>query len=206
MNRPPLIKICGISSIEDALVAQDAGADAIGLVHHPQSPRNIDLDKSINIVHQLPNHIEAIHVCVDHNPHEIKKFASRWVQLHGNETPEDVSTIRAVTEKRIIRGFPFSVEACRKWDGHLDVDVLLLDSNIAGSGKTFDHSMLADLIPTLRTPAIIAGGLNPDNVGNVLEHVHPFGVDVSSGVERSRGKKDHGLIRAFCDVVRSFKS
>ena len=203
MNRPPLIKICGISTIEDALVAKEAGADAIGLVHHPKSPRHIDRDTSTHIISKLPTHIEAIHVFVDHDPEEINQFASRWVQLHGNETPEDVSRVRAVTEKRIIRGFPFSEESCRTWDKHRDVDVLLLDGNVAGSGESFDHSMLVDLIPSLQTPVIIAGGLTPENVGDLLQHVHPFGVDVSSGVEHTRGQKDHGRIRAFCDAVRS---
>ena len=203
MNRAPLIKICGIGCIEDALVAKDAGADAIGLVHHPKSPRHIDLEESRDIIKQLPTHIEPIHVCVDHDAEEIKKFESRWVQLHGKETAEDVSRICTITEKRIIRGFTFSEESCRAWDTHPDVDVLLLDGDAAGSGETFDHSMLADLIPTLRTPIIIAGGLNPDNVGDLLQKVHPFGVDVSSGVEHTRGQKDHGLIRAFCDAIRS---
>ena len=206
MNRTPLIKICGIGSLEDAIAAKNAGADAIGLVHYPKSPRHLDLDASTDIIKQLPTHIEPIGVFVDHDPKKISMFTTRWVQLHGNETSEDVAQLRAHTEKRIIRGFPFSEESCRTWDNHRDVDVLLLDGHSAGSGEVFDHSMLADLIPTLQTPVIIAGGLDPDNVGDLLQKVQPFGVDVSSGVEHTRGKKDHGRIQAFCDAVRSSTS
>ena len=203
MNHPPLIKICGIGSVADVMAAKEAGADAVGLVQHPPSPRHLNHQLCVDIMNELPTRIEAIGVFVDHDTEEIGNFATRWIQLHGNETAEDVSHLRAKSEKRIIRGFPFSEEACRKWDEHADVDVLLLDGEIAGSGGAFDHSMLADLLPTLRTPVIIAGGLNPDNVGDLLQQVKPFGVDVSSGVERERGRKDYGLIQAFCDAVHS---
>jgi phosphoribosylanthranilate isomerase len=81
--------------------------------------------------------------------------------------------------------------------------MLLVDGPAAGSGASFDHAELADLLPTLRKPLFVAGGLTPDNVASLLAIAKPYGVDVSSGVEHTRGVKDHGLIRAFCDAVKS---
>ena len=200
-NGTPLIKICGIRTEADAIAASEAGADAVGLVRAPGSTRELDLKAATELSKQVPKHLEPIGVYVEASVQDIDSLPTRWIQLHGEETPEEVTRIANATSRRVIRGFPFDPHACRAWDAHPQIDILLLDGPSAGSGQGFDHDLLAKVISTLRTPVIVAGGLNPENVGEIIRTVRPFGVDVSSGVESSPGTKDHGLIAAFCEAV-----
>jgi len=107
------------------------------------------------------------------------------------------------TGHRIIKAFPFDADDCRRWDEHPDVEILLIDGPRGGSGEPFDHAALAPLLATLEKPVIIAGGLDPETVGEVVRDLGPFGVDVSSGVESSRGVKDHDRIRGFTAAARA---
>lgn len=203
MNRPhPLIKICGIRTPEDARVACEAGADVVGLVQADGSPRLLGESETTTILDQLPGRLDAIPVFTNPSSEDILAIPTRWIQLHGEESPDDVARIAMRTKRRIIRGMSFDHDACQIWAAHPDVDILLIDGAQAGSGEAFDHHQLVDLLPTLRVPTIIAGGLDPDSVHRLLQIVQPFGVDVSSGVESARGTKDHGLIRSFCQAVR----
>jgi phosphoribosylanthranilate isomerase len=197
----PLIKICGIGGVLDAVVAAEAGATFVGVVHASASPRFLDPTSAAELVDALPPVLQSVGVFVDPSAEEIARTNAVVIQLHGEETPKVVSALAATTIKPLIKGFPFDVEACRVWDNHEDVDFLLIDGPRAGSGEAFDHAHLAEVIATLSTPVILAGGLDPDNVARVLEEIMPYAVDVSSGVERERGTKDHGLIRAFCEAV-----
>ena len=201
MSGSPLIKICGIRSVADAEAAAEAGADVVGLVMAPGSPRLLQASDATAILENLPRKLEAVTLFADAAPDDIEGTKTRWIQVHGEESPDDVARIARRTRHRIIRGIPFDQESCRQWANHPDVDILLLDGPRGGGGQGFDHAPLVDLLPTLRIPVIIAGGLTPDSVAKLVEQIRPFGVDVSSGVERTRGIKDHGLIRAFCQAV-----
>lgn len=192
------IKICGIRDPEMALVAIDAGADAIGLVNHPPSPRHVAEDVIARIREAVPKNIPTIEVLVD--PSRDKIAACRgWIQLHGEESEAIVSS----ASMPVIRGFSFSSSAIRRWNACDDVSILLVDGPGKGAGETFDHDQLMELKTTIRKPILLAGGLTPDNVEEIVRSVRPWGVDVSSGVESTRGVKDPGLIRAFCDAVRA---
>ncbi|MCH2163015.1 MAG: phosphoribosylanthranilate isomerase [Phycisphaerales bacterium] len=201
MSHAPLIKICGIRSVADAEVAAEAGADVVGLVMVKHSPRALDRAEAATILENLPNKLEPVTLFANASPQEIEGTSTRWIQIHGEETPDDVARIARRTGHRIIRGIPFDLDTCRSWANHPDVDMLLLDGPQGGHGQGFDHAHLVDLLPTFKLPVIIAGGLNPDSVATLVENIQPFGVDVSSGVEHARGIKDHGLIRAFCQAV-----
>ena len=132
----------------------------------------------------------------------LEAWPGEWIQLHGEETPERVAAIAAETGHRIVKAIPFDPDACRLWDEHPDVELLLVDGPRCGSGEPFDHARLADVLPDLKTPVVIAGGLDPDTVADVVRDHRPFGVDVSSGVESTRGVKDHDRIRAFVAAAR----
>ena len=114
-----------------------------------------------------------------------------------------ITAIAAMTGHRIIKAIPFDADAVRAWDEHPDVEVLLVDGPSGGGGMRFDHAALAAILPELAKPVVIAGGLDPEIVGDVVRDLGPFGVDVSSGVESSRGVKDHDRIRAFVAAARS---
>ena len=192
------IKICGVRDPEMANIAIDAGANAIGMVSHPASPRHIDQDTIDRIRRIVPSDIPAIEVLVN-PPEQTLRRSSGWIQLHGDESEKTAS----IATGPVIRGFSFSPEAVRRWNDCDDVSILLIDGPGKGAGETFDHGQLLALKDTMDKPMLIAGGLTPENVGDVIRLLRPWGVDVSSGVESSRGTKDPDLIRAFCDAVRT---
>ena len=122
------------------------------------------------------------------------------MQLHGNE--EEHQLRRVAQTKRIVKGFRFDPDQVRRWDDCEFVDALLVDGSPGGRGETFRHEELAEVLPHLRKPIILAGGLTPGNVGDAILAVRPFAVDVSSGVESARGVKEPKLIGEFCEAVR----
>jgi len=196
------IKICGITSEEDALVAVGLGADAIGFVFAP-SPRQISHQQARDIARRVPR--EALTVGVFRN--ESKERVVRTIseaglgaaQLHGLETPEDSHWI-AERVPAVIKGFSAdSGELARAHD--FGAKYILLDAPTPGSGAVFDWSLAENAPRGLKV--IMAGGLAPDNVGEAIMKVRPWGVDVSSGVESAPGAKDPMLIRHFVDVVRA---
>jgi len=200
------IKICGITSVEAALCAVEAGADALGFVLVHGSPRHVDVGTllAIDEVGPLP-FISLVGVFRDPDPGILPggdasyPLSFDFVQLHGNED----ETIVAAVSAPVIRGFPFDTKAVRRWSRCPDVCVLLVDGPDAGSGLAFDHDELGAIMPDIEKPVILAGGLDPDNVADAIRTVRPWAVDVSSGVESSPGVKDPAKIRAFCAAVRA---
>lgn len=194
------VKICGIRSAETAAAAVEAGADAVGLVVDiPQSPRCLTVAEAIEIAATLPRRVMSIAVMQDPPADLVDQWQGSWVQLHGEE--DEAFVAHCARSKHVIRGFRFDPAAVRRWNDCPEVDVVLIDGSAGGAGEAFRHEALAAMMPQLDKPIILAGGLTPDNVRAAIAALHPFAVDVSSGVESSPGVKDPELIRAFCRAV-----
>ena len=196
------VKICGVTSEEDALLAVAMGADAVGFVFAP-SPRQVSTQTVYDITRRLPPEILTVGVFRDELPDRVFEMASRSgvkaVQLHGSETSRHVAQLSENVRwiiKAVAAGSP---EAARA--DEYGTDLVLVDAPEPGSGRVFDWS-LVDAIPEgLRL--ILAGGLNPDNVADAIDAVRPWGVDVSSGVESSPGRKDPVKVRQFVARARA---
>ncbi len=199
------IKICGITNLEDALQAVEAGADALGFVFYRKSPRCVSAEQVRTITAQLPPFVARVGLFVNALPEWIEQTMDaaglNLIQLHGDETPEQCRFSR----------FPV-VKALRVKDaGSLigadayPVTGLLLDAwsedAYGGTGHSFDWQLARNL--TAARPLILAGGLNPDNVAAAVRTVKPYAVDVSSGVELEPGRKDHEKVRKFIEQVRN---
>jgi len=213
------IKICGISTVETALAAAEAGADAIGLVFVEASARCVDIATATKIVASLPPLVEPIGLFVDESAEKINTIMSsvglRSVQLHGNEGPH---TAAKLGDASIIKAVPFDPQTLHEklapWqDSHQSLAAVLLDTpptatsaTTGGHGRVFDWQALVEMIEQGELadfpPLFLAGGLTPENVGDAIAKVKPYAVDVSTGVESARGVKDIGLIAAFCHAVR----
>ena len=211
---PVLVKICGLTAVGEALACARAGADRIGLNFHPASPRHVAPDVAAEIVAALPPSCTAVGLFVDRLPAEVAEIARRaglhTVQLHGNEPPEDLLALRHLT---IIRAFRLADPAAvarmqaylqRTADLGRAPDAVLVDGYVAGqqggTGQTIDLGVL-DHLPQLPN-LILAGGLTPENVAARIARVHPWMVDVASGVESSPGRKDPALVAAFIRAAR----
>ena len=195
------IKICGITSVQLAETAVESGADAIGVVFAKKSPRLIDKDLAHQIVNALPETVTPVGLFQNPALDDIsgtQDWNLPWIQLHGDE---DEAFIRLIEGRHIIKGFYFEPDEVRRWNEFPGVDVLLIDGTSGGGGESFPHEKLAAMMPEISKPVILAGGLTPDNVAEAIGIVKPYGVDVSSGVESSRGVKDAGLIHEFCAAV-----
>ena len=199
-----MVKICGITSIDDAEAAVEAGAASLGFVFWPRSPRFIDPDRARVIVSSLPPFVVPVGVFVNQPAAHVRGVAALVrlgaVQLHGDEdllyvAGMDYPVIKAV-----------SIENGDETD-RIDIwprrTTLLLDvhdpASRGGTGRTIDWSAAAPIAARRRT--LLAGGLTPDNVAQAVECVRPYGIDVSSGVERSPGVKDHARIRALFEAL-----
>lgn len=198
------IKICGITNLNDALTALEVGADALGFVFFPKSPRYIEPEQAREIIRELPPLVTVVGVFVDEHidrVREIVKYCSlALLQLHGTESPEYCEWY----SQRVIKVFRVkdraSIEEIKKYS----VSGVLLDSYsdkaYGGTGSTFDWSLAREVV-TLK-PVVLAGGLTAENVGQAIAQVRPYGVDVSSGVERAPGNKDHEKMQYFVEAVR----
>jgi tryptophan synthase beta subunit len=198
------VKICGITTEEDARAAVACGASALGFVFWPRSPRAIEPERARAIVAALPPFVTTVGVFVDERPERVRAIAERVglsaVQWHGDERPADVTGIG----RRVIKAVPAdqtTLDAIDAWPAEV---TLLVDATDVrrkgGTGLTADWDAAAAI--AARRPVILAGGLAADNVGRAIEAVKPMGVDVSSGVESSPGVKDASRLRAFFDAVR----
>ncbi len=195
------IKICGITSVEMANVAIDAGAETIGLVVDvPKSPRCLSANQAREIARALPAQAMIVAVLQDASSDIAEDLPGTWVQLHGDEDEQLIAQF--AQSKHVIKGFRFDPQQVLRWNADPHVDVLLIDGSAGGEGEAFDHQKLADMMPQIEKPIILAGGLNVANVGEAIEIVHPFCVDVSSAVESSPGVKDPELIRELCEAVK----
>jgi phosphoribosylanthranilate isomerase len=194
------IKICGITSIDMALTAVESGADAIGLVFVPQSPRYVLPGPAQTIARALPPLVSSIGVFMNPSDPDLANWRGQWVQMHGQENEPQLA--RNAATRRIIKGLKFDRAQIYRWEKCPSVSALLIDGSDGGTGESFNHELLAQMMPSISTPVILAGGLTPQNVAQAIRAVRPFGVDVSSGVESSRGVKDASMIREFCAAVR----
>lgn len=195
------VKICGITNEDDALFAVAMGADAVGFVFAP-STRQIAAQQVYDITRRLPAEILTVGVFRDEHPSRVidivNRSGVRAAQLHGHETPADVAEV-ASQVRWVIKAFAAGSVDARRAD-QFGTDFVLVDATTPGSGTMFDWS-LADEVPD-GPRLILAGGLDPDNVASAVRQVRPWGVDVSSGVEKSPGKKDALKVKAFIERAR----
>ncbi len=197
------VKICGITSAEDASAAVKAGADALGFVFVPGTPRLVHPEAAERIVAGLPPFVTAVGVFVDQPLEEVLRIASRCnlqaVQLHGDE-PEDYS-------RRIPLKVIKAVRVRDAWDlrpvSTYPAHAFLLDAFVEGQAGGTGTTISWDLAFQVkdRAPIILSGGLRPETVGLAVRRVRPYGVDVSSGVEACPGRKDHQKVREFIAAV-----
>jgi phosphoribosylanthranilate isomerase len=200
------VKICGITNLEDALLAADLGAHALGFIFYPKSPRSVRPEVARDIINNLPPFVMTVGVFVDEEAEAVRAIAETagldWVQLHGKEPPDYCCELK----RRVIKGFRVKdasslslLPAYRE-----SVQAFLLDTYKAGTaggtGVTFDWE-LARKAGELG-PIILAGGLTPANVAQAIHAAQPAGVDVASGVEAAPGKKDPGKLREFFEAVK----
>jgi len=200
------VKICGITRVEDAELAWDAGADAIGLNFWAGSKRAVPLELAARIAGTCPLFGSVVGVFVDEAPETIRARVRDsglgLVQLHGDEPPEACGGFGVPVVKALkIRG-PADVEDARRYVGAGDIIALLLDGATPGHGLAFDWALVAPLA-TARVPLLVAGGLTPGNVRDAVRALHPYGVDVASGVESAPGIKDGAKLHAFIRAAKS---
>ncbi len=195
------VKICGVTTVDDALLAAGLGADAVGL-NFADSPRRVGLDTAHDILDRLPPDVMAVAVFRNQPRDEVVETAHRLgigvVQLHGDETPEDSRWI-ASQVSGLIRAFGIADPALTSGDDY-GANRLLIDSPQPGSGQVFDWSNLERVLHGRRF--ILAGGLTPENVADAIEVARPWGVDVASGVEQAPGRKDPARMRRFIANAR----
>jgi phosphoribosylanthranilate isomerase len=201
------VKICGITDEEALFAAADAGADAVGFNFHPKSRRFIQPEDAFELISLLPPFVTSVGLFVDASVDRFSDIEevcpTDMTQLHGDESE---ATVRACGPSLIkaVRFDPSTIQReLARWDALDEVDAILVDGSAGGQGVAFDWAALAPLVPGVRKPIILAGGLTPDNVGAAIRAVRPYGVDVSSGVESEPGVKDRALMAAFCAAVRT---
>lgn len=196
------VKICGITNEEDALLSIAMGADALGFIFAP-SPRRVSVSAVAAIIPRLPAEIVTFGVFRDELPERVvasvQEAGLKGAQLHGLESPEDTAIVTAHV-RHVIKAFAATSTALTHASRYA-VDAFMLDSAEPGSGKVFDWR-LADGLPRTRR-LVLSGGLNSGNVAEAIRLVHPWGVDVSSGVESAPGLKDPLKVRDFVRAVRA---
>lgn len=203
------IKICGITRIEDALAAVEAGADAIGFVFYAKSPRAVNVRQVRAIIAELPPFVSTVGLFVNASRCELNETLDAvpldLLQFHGDETPADCEGYHRpyIKALRVKAGDDIAAncQAYRQANG------ILLDTYVegvpGGTGQAFDWSLIPH---DLQKPIVLAGGLTVDNVAQAVSRVRPYAVDVSGGVEAAKGIKDHARIRAFIQAVRGADS
>jgi phosphoribosylanthranilate isomerase len=196
------VKICGITNEDDALLAVALGADAVGFIFAP-SPRQIAAQKVYDITRRLPPEILTVGVFRNEHPKlvidTVQRAGVRAAQLHGHETIDDVAEVAAAV-RWVIKAVVAGSDDARRADQYA-TDMILVDAPAPGSGKVFDWGLVDDVPEGPRI--ILAGGLTPENVGGAVRRVRPWGVDVSTGVEKEPGKKDALKLKAFMANARA---
>ena len=198
------VKICGITNIEDAVAAAEYGADAIGFVFQPKSPRAITPETAKNIVSALPPFITTIGVFVNESKLEIERIIRyvglNIVQLHGNEPPDACQLNRKVIKAIRVKDLT-DLEPLKRYD----VSAFLLDTysphTMGGTGQIFNWDIAVEAKKFGRI--ILAGGLNHENIEEAIKWVRPYGIDVATGVESNKkGEKDHKKLKLFIEKAR----
>lgn len=202
MNR---VKICGITNSEDAKLACDSGADAIGLVFYPPSPRNVTIEQAVKVLSTLPPFITSVALFVNAQRQEIEQVLDQvaidLIQFHGDESEEFCSSFNRPYIKAVRMKEGLDLYAIQ--NDYTSARGLLLDTYKkgipGGTGEAFNW----DKVPhDLNLPVILAGGLVPDNIAQAIKQVKPYAVDVSGGVEAAKGKKDSAKIIRFMENVK----
>jgi phosphoribosylanthranilate isomerase len=203
-----LVKICGITNLDDALAAVVAGAGALGFNFYKPSPRYISPENARAIVQQLPSSILTVGVFVNEESQSVTKIAAevglKAVQLHGDESPEYCRELAA--DHEVIK----TLSVSQDFDTHLvhayEVAAIMLDTRDndlrGGTGRVFDWS-IASQVNQLVPKLFLAGGLSPENIAEAIKAVRPFAVDACSALEDSPGKKNHERMRSFIQTARS---
>lgn len=202
----PRVKICGITRLDDALAAVEAGADALGFMFYPRSPRAVTPAQVREITRVLPPFAARVGVFVDASAGEIRAAIGEagldTLQLHGAETPEFCAQFGLP----VVKAFRVADESVLAELGRYPVAAHLLDAYSpaahGGTGRTFNWAIARAAVAAGHR-VVLAGGLAPDNVARAVTEVRPFGLDVSSGVESAPGRKDAAKLRAFCAAVRA---
>jgi phosphoribosylanthranilate isomerase len=206
MKTPVRVKICGITSLEDARMAVAAGADALGFMFHPASPRYVSPEAAGAIARALPPFVARVGVFVN-TPADVIQATLETagldtLQLHGDESP---AFCAAFSRVRVIKAFRVDGPAVLDRMQAYTAWAWLLDSHVSGTwggtGKTFNWDLAREAILRGGT-VLLAGGLHPDNVRSAVRSVGPYGVDVSSGVESCPGRKDPERVRAFVSAAK----
>jgi phosphoribosylanthranilate isomerase len=198
------IKICGITNLDDALAATDAGADALGFNFYKKSPRCIEPEKAAEIIGRLPPFVMPVGIFVNEREEKIRDImfttGIKVLQFHGDERPEFCERFAT----RVIKAFQVKDKESLKHMVHYHVSALLLDSYHdglrGGTGTTFDWHLA--VVAKTFGKVILAGGLTPENVGEAVKLVQPYGVDVAGGVEKEKGIKDLARMKKFISEVR----
>lgn len=198
------VKICGITNVGDALIAAEYGADALGFVFYKGSPRYISPDEARKIVLGLPPFITTVGVFVDESPEEVERIMDYagidLAQFHGQEPPE-----ACMIDRRVIKAIRIKDLTDLDLLKYYRVSAFLLDTyapqSFGGTGQVFNWDIAADAKQFGKI--ILAGGLTPDNVEAAIRRVRPYAVDVSSGVEEQKGRKDHRKLRLFIERAKS---
>ncbi|TXI31064.1 MAG: phosphoribosylanthranilate isomerase [Aquipseudomonas alcaligenes] len=199
------VKICGITRVEDALAAAAAGADAIGLVFYAKSPRAVDIEQAREILAVLPPFVTSVGLFVDAERSELERILASvpldLLQFHGDESVQQCEAFGRpyIKALRVKAGDDIAAQVAR----YPSAQGILLDAYVegvpGGTGEAFDWSLIPQ---TLSKPLILAGGLRPDNVAEAVSRVRPYAVDVSGGVEASKGVKDVEKVGAFIRAAR----
>ncbi|MDI6799836.1 MAG: phosphoribosylanthranilate isomerase [Actinomycetota bacterium] len=196
------VKICGITNLDDALMAVEYGADALGFVF-ATSPRRIEPNVAREIIMELPPFVSKVGVFVDEGAQAVQKIAKECgldsLQFHGKERAVYCSAFKGAY--KVIKAFKVSADFKFETLRGYGVDGVLLDTYVegraGGSGLTFDWQIAREVKASSMRPLILSGGLNPQNVAEAIQAAHPFAVDVSSGVEAAPGRKDGPKIEKF---------
>jgi phosphoribosylanthranilate isomerase len=218
------IKICGITNLEDALATAEAGANAVGFVFYEKSPRNVDPETVKNIIAKLPPRLEKVGVFVHGANGQMEKIAQQ-VGLTGVQVHADPASQGQPPEPRLppqfkrYLAFPAGLFFGEKGQGMHRLlprgkrtDAIFLDSRTerqpGGTGEVFEWERAASMVGLINriVPIVVAGGLTPENVNEAMRVLSPWGVDVSTGVETSPGKKDPDKVRAFIQAVRNIEN
>ncbi|MDC7825451.1 phosphoribosylanthranilate isomerase [Pseudomonas sp. BLCC-B13] len=199
------VKICGITRVEDALAAVAAGADAIGLVFYAKSPRAVDIEQARAILAALPPFVTSVGLFVDAERSELERILASvpldLLQFHGDESVQQCEAFGRpyIKALRVKAGDDIAAQVAR----YPSAQGILLDAYVegvpGGTGEAFDWSLIPQ---ALSKPLILAGGLRPDNVAEAVSRVRPYAVDVSGGVEASKGVKDVEKVGAFIRAAR----
>lgn len=199
------VKICGITRVEDALAAAKAGADAIGLVFYAKSPRAVDIEQAREILAVLPPFVTSVGLFVDAERSELERILASvpldLLQFHGDESVQQCEAFGRpyIKALRVKAGDDIAAQVAR----YPSAQGILLDAYVegvpGGTGEAFDWSLIPQ---ALSKPLILAGGLRPDNVAEAVSRVRPYAVDVSGGVEASKGVKDVEKVGAFIRAAR----